>query len=490
MAEDALKDNLRKLSEIETDIEELTRMEKLFDRLATSEAAIHRLDEGVRGLARTAEVHEVRRDVKLLSEGRAALERGLQLLEQRMMDQAARLAAADAATLRELEGFRRYYERLQTLETSVDKLAASGFVTEKRFGELQDTIDQGAEEVRKKMEARLGAQEAVLQKLRDELDRRTTREEASDLASEIRALQARLDSLERGQRAQAEATQGSLERLSEVDAKIIDDVSKVQRGLERLGEVDRLARRALEAASERVPPAKLDEVRSDLLERIEAAARLGERITALEAGLRRSQNEAAVALRREDVEPLRQMVKDLQALNVPLALEKRDAQLQALRSDTERLSKVDGEIIRELGRLAKAYGKVADLERELARSTGRPVESASASLRETPGGSEDAVPQRPIRDEWIPESTATSPAPHPHGPPHPEALRQEREQALQAAALLRKEFAEGAISASAYAEALKGTLAHLEEIRRRLGDAEGGEAEARLRAELENLTRS
>lgn len=463
MADDALKDNLRKLSEIETDLEELTRMEKLFDRLSSAEAAIHRLEEGLRGQARAVEVQEVRRDVKLLSEGRAAIERGLQLLEQRMMDQVTRLAAADGATLRELEGFRRYYERLQALETAVDKIGASGFVTEKRFDELRDALDSHAEEARKRADARLGAQEAVLQKLRDELDHRTTREETADLAAEVRALQARLDSLERGMRAQGEATQGSVERLSEVDAKIIDDVSKVQRGLERVGEVDRLARRALEAVSERVAPAKLDEVRNDLLERIEAAARLGERINAIEAAVRRLQNEGAGVLRRDDLEPLRQSVKELQSLNVPLALEKRDAQLQALRTDTERLSKVDGEIIREMGRLAKAYGRVADLEREVARLAGR---------------------SPPPAPEPRPVSAETPRA-------DPEAVQREREQALQAAALLRKEFAEGAISASAYAEALKSTLAHLEELRQRRGGPSGpDEAEAKLRAELESLSRS
>ncbi len=460
MADDALKDNLRKLAEIETDIEELTRMEKLFDRISSAEAAIHRLEEGLRGQARAAEVQEVRRDVKLLSEGRAAIERGLQLLEQRMMDQAARLAAADAATLRELEGFRRYYERLQALETAVDKIGASGFVTEKRFDELRDALDTHAEEARKRADARLGAQEAVLQKLRDELDRRTTREETSDLAAEVRALQARLDSQERGMRAQVEVTQGSVERLSEVDAKIIDDVSKVQRGLERVGEVERLAKRALEAASERVAPAKLDEVRNDLLERIEAAARLGERINAVEAAVRRIENQGAGGLRRDDLEPLRQSVKELQSLNVPLALEKRDAQLQALRTDTERLSKVDGEIIREMGRLAKAYGRVADLEREVARWSGRP-------------------PPPPAQEAHPPETPAPSRA-------DSDSARREREQALQAAALLRKEFAEGAISASAFAEALKSTLAHLEELRQRRGEPPD-EAEAKLRAELEGL---
>ncbi len=461
MADDALKDNLRKLSEIETDIEELTRMEKLFDRLSSAEAAIHRLEEGLRGQARASEVQEVRRDVKLLSEGRAAIERGLQLLEQRMMDQVGRLAAAGAATLRELEGFRRYYERLQALETVVDKVGASGFVTEKRFDELRDALDAHAEEARKRPGARLGGQEAVPQNLRDGLDRGTTREETADLAAEVRALQARLDSMERGMRAQADATQGSVERLSEVDAKIIDDVSKVQRGLERVGEVERLARRAQEAASERVSPAKLDEVRSDLLERIEAAARLGERVNAVEAVVRRLQNEGAGVLRRDDLEPLRQSVKELQSLNVSLALEKRDAQLQALRTDTERLSKVDGEIIREVGRLAKAYGRVADLEREVARWAGRSPPPAP----EPP----------PVSAE--PPRTDT------------ETVRREREQALQAAALLRKEFAEGAISASAYAEALKSTLAHLEELRQRAGEPQD-EAEAKLRAELESLIRS
>lgn len=470
MAEDALKDNLRKLSEIETDIEELTRMEKLFDRIASAEAAIHRLEEGLRGLARTAEVHEVRRDVKLLAEGRAALERGLQLLEQRMMDQAARLAAADAATIRELEGFRRYYDRLQSLEVAVDKLAASGFVTEKRFDDLRDLLDRHGEEMRKKVDARLAAQEAVLQRLRDELDRRTPREETSELASEIRALQARLDSLERGQRAHAEATQGSLERLSEVDAKIIDDVARVQRSLERLGEVDRLARRAFEAAGEKVTPAKLDEVRNDLLERIEVVGRVADRVSALEGAVRRLQGDVAGTLRQSDLDPLRQMVKELQALNVPLALEKRDAQLQALRSDTERLSKVDGEIIRELGRLAKAYGKVADLEREMARLAG-------------------GTPQRPPPDTRAPDSAPGVPRERESPRLDPEAARREREQALRALSLLRKEFQEGAISLSAYAEALRGTLTHLGEIRSKSG-APPDEAEADLRAELERVTRS
>lgn len=472
MADDALKDNLRKLAEIETDIEELTRMEKLFDRLASAEAAIHRLEENLRGVARAPEVQELRRDVKLLSEGRAALERGLQLIEQRMMDQVARLAAADGATLRELEGFRRYYERLQTLETAVDKLGASGFVTEKRFEELRDGLDQHAEEARKRADARLGAQESVLQRLRDDLDQRTTREETSDLASEVRALQVRIDSVERGTRAQVEATQGSLERLSEVDAKIIDDISKVQRSLERLGEVDRLARRAVEAASERVAPAKLDEVRSDLLERIEAVGRLAEKIAALETGLRRIQNEAAGALRREDLEPLRQSVKELQSLNVPSALDKRDAQFHALRTDTERLSKVDGEIIREVGRLAKAYGKVADLEREMARWTGR--------------SPEETAPEMPRKTAFLPPPLVPVEAPR----RDLESMLQEREQALQAAVLLQKEFAEGAISKSAYVEALRGTLAHLEELRKAAGGSEPDKTEARVRDEIEDLTGS
>ncbi|MEM3086708.1 MAG: hypothetical protein QXO51_04775 [Halobacteria archaeon] len=477
MAEDALKDNLRKLSEIETDIEELTRMEKLFDRLASAEAAIHRLEEGLRGLARTADVQEVRRDVKLLSEGRASLERGLQLLEQRMLDQVGRLAAADAAAVRDLEGFRKYYERLQALETAVDKLGASGFVNEKRFEELRDALDQQAEEIRRRTDARLGAQEAALQKLRDEIDRRTTREETSDLAAEARALQARIDSVERGVRAQAEATQGSVERLSEVDAKIIDDISKVQRSLERLGEVDRLARRAMEAAAEKVTPAKLDEVRSDLLEKMEISERLGERVGALEATLRRLQNEGAAALRREDLEPLRQSVKELQMVNVPAVLERRDAQLQALRTDIERLSRVDGEIIREMGRLAKAYGKVADLEREVARKTGRPLPP------------EEKTPEEPRR---APEVALPSPPASPPEPPRhdPESKRREKEQALQAAALLQREYAEGAITRASYVEVLRSTLAHLQELRKEAGLSEPDEAETRLRAELQSLTRS
>lgn len=477
MAEDALKDNLRKLAEIETDIEELSRLEKLFDRLGAVEASLHRVEESVRGYARASDLGELRREMKMLAEGRAALERGLQLLEQRLMDQVARLASADASMVRDLESFRRFFEKLQALETSVDKLAASGFVTEKRFEEWKDEVVRLVDEVRRRTDARVGAQEVSLQRLRDGLDQRVGREEMSDVTSELRALQARIDSLERGLRAQAEATQGSLGRMSEVDAKIIEDLGKVQRGLERLNDVERMARRAAEMAQERVLPAQLAEMRDELLEKIQEAARVGERIAPLEVSLRRLQDAVATGLRREDLEPLRQSLRDVQSLNVPQALEKRDAQLQALRQDVERLSKMDGEIIRELGRLAKAYGKVADLEREVARvlafpGPAEPSRVVPSSARPAGGEEERAL-----------HAPSAEPVP-------PETLQRERERALQAVALLRKEFYEGSISKPSYMEALRSTLAHLEGLRNEVsasGAVAPGDEEARLRAELERL---
>ena len=497
MAEDALRDNIKRLAEIETEMEELSKMERFYAKLSDLEVAVQKLADQSKVFVREVDLREVRKEVEALREARGTLERGIQLTEQRTGDQLARLAQVDAEIIRDLEKVERVFEKVTDVAGAVDKLANSGFVTQRALDEVRGEVDLRLEEARRRMESRLVAQDLALKKLMDTQEDMVKRTEFAGALDQLRGLREAAGSLDKSMRSQGDLLRESVGRLSEVDAKIIEDLSKMERLLERINDLERGQKRLGELLKTLVSPKELADARASMEERLERLEQNNPRLTALEAGLKEFQMSLGAMPRREEVDALREALRGLQALDVPGLLSKRDQREEGMVRDIERLSRVDSEIIKEMARLSKVFMRINDLEVGLRKLTD--LSETFVRRPELELLSPDRLDQfrtglKALLEGAVPPGASApgKPGASPREAPadKPGALAGERAGLVEMVESLRQEHREGAISRDAYREALEASLRRMEELDRHLREAgapPGDDRLARLRKELAEL---
>lgn len=291
--ENTLKENLRKLSALGSEVEEIGISERIFEKLNELELALHKLQNQSRDFITGRENKELRKGVE------ERLERWATTLEAKLREQelaAARLAEA-------AKGFagKDQWESLRAaLEEARAALQQKMADTETALrGDIKGLSDVDAEVIEdlSKMEtllARLDEHDLSLQKVRDQaavfvtekdllgLRESLAREELAGLREDLAALRT---AQERKAAGLEESLRGDIQKLSEVDGGLIARLEKMDALMERVNDhgvqIKKLTdvhgsfvdRKALEDFRDNFLKEEVDTLRAALESRLERQAR-------------------------------------------------------------------------------------------------------------------------------------------------------------------------------------------------------------------------
>jgi DNA repair exonuclease SbcCD ATPase subunit len=475
MAEDALRENIRRLAEIETEIEEISKMERVFERISELEVALEKISDQCRSFVSQSDLREIVRELKHLKETKDASDRYLETAERSLRDQIGKLAEVDSNIIKDVEKLGKSLERVNELSGKIDRLYSQNFVDEKRLDELAYEVREKTDELRKRLESKLVSQDLAIKRIVDLISGFVRKEDMMELRDGIRDAKIANENLARKLEAQGETLRENISRLSEVDRRIIDDLGKMEKIIERINEVDRNLRRVSESILELPSQKELSELRSVLDERIEELSKNLSRIDANERTIAKLNESLGNFVDKTEIGEIREEIKRYREL--PSMLEERREKEESLRKDIERLSRVDSEIISELAKLSKLYGKIHDHDSAIRKLR---EQSESWVTREELREILEIAPKqiRILREEI--EKLALR--------KEPKKLIEEKEEILKVIDALRDDYEKGTITKEAYEEALRGSIKRLSDIDAELEDREkSGKILSDLLSELESL---
>lgn len=242
--ENTLKENLRKLSAIGAEVEEIGISERIFEKMNELELGLHKLQNQSRDFVTGRETKELR---KALEE---RLERAAAALETKLREQELALArlgeTAKGFVLKDqLEALRRGLE--DTRSSIETKLADTETALKADIKGLSD-VDAEIIEDLSKLEAllvRMDEHDIALQKLRDQaatfvtekdllnLRESISREEVAGLREDLTVLRS---ATERRALALEESLRGDIQKLSEVDGGLIARLERLDALAERVND--------------------------------------------------------------------------------------------------------------------------------------------------------------------------------------------------------------------------------------------------------------
>lgn len=226
----------------------------------------------------------------------------------------------------------RIFEKLNEQELAIHKLTnlTRDFVSGRELKETRRFLEERVEKSSLSLEARIRDQEFAVGRLTELSKNLAAKDEIADLKSSIGELRS---AVEESLRDVESGLRGDVKGLSEVDAEIIDDLSKVETVFGRLDEQDLAMQKLRDLCSTFVGQKELLNLREDI--------------------------------EREDIGVIKGELNNLKA-----SVEKRISGLEdAVRGDVKSLTEVDGEIIDRLARVEELYEKVNDHGVEIRKLT-------------------------------------------------------------------------------------------------------------------------
>lgn len=444
MSEDLLKENLRKLAEVGMDIEEMSRFERIFERMSDLEMNMQRLQDEIKSLARESEVKDLRGELERIYAFKDALERRLDMVDESIRRQISHLAEVDAGIIEELGNVKRMFEKLNELSVEVEKLSTAGFVDERKLEDVRTSLLAKFEELRKMMESRLVSQGLAIQRLSEILQNAATKDELEKLPKEegIDLMRDRIGKIESSVSKVEELLRDNVAKLSQVDSKIIDQLNRVERSLDRIGEIETALRRAVEGMKDFVKKGEVDDMRSELEGRMGS---IGAAVTRIETlvgdvkDLRRRMEEVSSRIElggfERRIKELDEKLKELRT-----AVDEIRRENERIRGDIGRLSKVDSEIISELGRMRELSAKLGEHDVAIRKL----MEASGAFARR------DEM-EKLLETIYEKESRK-------------EAVESEVQELTQMIEALKKDYGSGVISKESYQDALRGGIRKLERL--------------------------
>jgi chromosome segregation ATPase len=236
MGED-YEESLRRLAEIEAEIEELTRIDEIMRRIEKQEKLVKELQES---LARFAKKEDVENFVKS-SEKRMKdyFERKAKFYEESQEENVRRLAEIDSEIIDKLRKVERFMDRVKGLELEIKKLRdiLGTFVRKDEFETFRIGTDEKIERARFPGEE-LKEMDRELHSLRELLESLPRRSELVDLKKDIKMEE--IDELKKYLESRIEAAEKKLEEhvkgLSQIDSEIINKLRNLEQFFGRLNE--------------------------------------------------------------------------------------------------------------------------------------------------------------------------------------------------------------------------------------------------------------
>jgi chromosome segregation ATPase len=479
--ESTLKANIKRLSEIGAEVEEIGVSERIFEKLNEQELALHRLTNLTRDFVTGRELKDVRRYLE------DKFEKMSTSLEARLRDQEFAIGRLTDLS----KGFATT-DDVGDIKASIDALRSS---LEERIGDLEKSLKddiKGLSQVDSeiiddlgKMETlfgKLDEQEVSIQKLRDlcntfvgEKELLSLREDISkdeiggvrsEMAELKTSMESRITGLETGLR-------DDIKGLTEVDSEIIDRLSKIEELAERVNDqsvsIRKLTdlyegfidRKTLESFRESIKKEELEALRGSLEEKLSSIPReLGTKIDDLSMEVKRLSSSARDFTTKSELRS---------------ALEERVGSLEkSFRETVKTLSEVDSKIIDDLGRLDRLSEKIRDQDVSI-RKLSEMYEGfvGERELREMQSSLERSITRFPreidarvrslegrIRElERVGRRKTKS------------ELEEEKKSVLALISKLKEDFERGAISKAVFEEAQKEHKKHLASIESELREA-------------------
>ncbi|MBI4361591.1 MAG: hypothetical protein HY558_00295 [Euryarchaeota archaeon] len=278
--EKGLKEDIKGLSEVDGEIiDDLSKLEGLFGRMDEQDLAIQKLRDLSNTFVGQKELMALREEIlkedigALRDEanvGRATLERRVGAVEEELRSDIKDLTQVDAEVIQRLAKMEELHERVNTLgvelrklltvtDTFVDRKALDGFRESLRKEEL-DQLRVSAEQRSDRIARDLGAK---FEELSEELKRLGDISKDFVFRPELRGLvDERLGALEKSFR-------DAVKTLSEVDGRIIDDLTRLDKIAERLRNQEVAVRKLSEMYEGFVVERDLREVQASLERRLE-----------------------------------------------------------------------------------------------------------------------------------------------------------------------------------------------------------------------------
>jgi chromosome segregation ATPase len=367
--ENTLKENLRKLSALGAEVEEIGVSERIFEKLNELELALHKLQNQARDFITGRETKELRKAVE------EKVERWATTLEAKTREQelaAARLAEAAKGFVGK-DQWESLRAALEEARASLQQKLADVEAGLKADVKGLSDVDAEVIEDLSKMEtllARLDEHDLSLQKLRDQAATFTTekdllglreslaREEMAGLREDIAALRA---ALERKAGSLEESLRADIQKLSEVDGGLIARLEKLDALMERVNDQGVQLKKLNDVYGSFVDRKALEDFRDNFLKEEVDTTR-----AALESRLERQAREQAA-----QVDSLAGEIKRLAEVSREFAFKQEvrvqmDERVGALERNfkeaVKTLSQVDGRIIEDLARIDPLGERVREQE--------------------------------------------------------------------------------------------------------------------------------
>jgi chromosome segregation ATPase len=483
MAEDALKENIKKLSEIDTEIEELGRTERIFEKISDLEVAIQKITDLGKSAVRDTEMREVKKEIASVRDLINTLEKKMENSESNIRDQISRLSQVDAGIIKDLSEFGKVFAKINDVSTNVEKIMNAGYVDEKRLDDALSAIEEKVESSIKRADAKSVAQDLAIKRLLDVLGTQPKREELERVKEEVVNLKTIAESLGKKIDAYGGILKESISRLSEVDGKIIDDFSRVEKIIDKINELDREIRKNAEISRTFASERALSERAAAIEEKIDVLAKGMEKTNlSLASDIKNIKSEGYA--KKEELDKIKEELKELNVLkDVRVMLEKRAAADEGIKRDVERLSRVDAEIIKELGKLSRVYSKINDHEvalRKLAELNENFVRRDEVKEMFHAEPEKIKKLKEEVRDLLATKQIAENRKSQAQ-------LIEEKEEILQMLDALKEDYEKKLITKESYEETLRGSIKRLSDIDAELESGTSDKTLEQLAQELENL---
>jgi len=236
-SDEGLDEGVRRLAEVEAEIEELTKIERLIQKVEGLEKSIKGISDSLSTFVKKEEAEQMRKSAD--KETKAYIDDKMEVYDEVQGENVKRLSQIDAEIIDKLRKMERFFDEIKELGLEIKKLRdlCGVFVRKDEVEIFKDVVDEKIEKAKVPQEE-MKALSEKLKSTRELMEVLARKSDLVDLRKEMKNEE--LEGLRRDLLKRMESMENSAEEhvrtLSQIDSEIISRIKKIDHHLEKLNE--------------------------------------------------------------------------------------------------------------------------------------------------------------------------------------------------------------------------------------------------------------